>query len=203
LTAIDQMHKGLQHDMDQRQKDASASKTESRERLLEDLRADQEQIEMLLNRDQLTRLKQIVLQARQPFSFNDREVVETLSLSADQQRQINNIIDQEWSNGPGVGLPPDSEGKSSDIHGLRPAEPGRGLPRPGGPLPEGPPDGHPPRGPRARDGRGPDGFHPKGPPPPDELGLGPGAEEFGRGRPPRCGISIGGPFGRTGAKPLE
>ena len=128
--AVDQMHARLKRDVEQRRNDASTPKTEMREQLVEDLRASEEQIETLLTRDQLAHLKQIVLQVREPFSFNDREVVEKLALSADQQRQINAIIDDERPSGPGVGFPRDSEGKSKDIRDLRPVEPGRSLPRP-------------------------------------------------------------------------
>jgi eukaryotic-like serine/threonine-protein kinase len=203
-TAVSQMHAGLKRDVEERRNDTSTSKAESREQLLKDLSTSEEQIQTLLNGDQLARLKQIVLQVRQPFSFSDREVVEQLALSADQQRQINAIIDQHRPSGPGVGFPRDSEGRSADIHDLRPAEPGRGLPRSGGPPPEGPPDGHPPRGPKGdHDGKGPDGFHPKGPPL-DPLGLGPGGPgEFGRGPPPRGEQALDGPIDRTVPKILE
>jgi len=195
------MHAALKRDVEQRRNDTSTSKAESREQLLKDLSASEEQIQTLLSRDQLARLKQIVLQVRQPFSFSDREVVETLALSADQQRQINAIIDQHRPSGPGVGFPRDSEGRSSDIHDLRSAEPGRGLPRSGGPPPEGHP---PPRGPKGQhDGKGPDGFHPKGPPHPDERGLGPGSDDLGRGPPPRGEKSMEGPIDRTVPKILE
>jgi len=204
-TAIDQMHAGLRHDMEQRRNDTSPSKAESLQQLLDDLSASEERIQTLLTGDQFTRLKQIVLQVRQPFSFSDREVAEKLALSSDQQRQINALIDQYRPSGPGVGFPRDSEGKSADIPDLRSAEPGRGLPRPGGPPPEGPPDGHPPpRGPKGpHDGKGPDGFHPKGPPPPDEFGHGPGPEDFGRGPHPRGEKGMEGPMDRTVPKILE
>src|SRR5262249_53690165 len=153
---------------------------------------------------QFTRLRQIVLQVRQPFSFSDSEVIKQLALSEDQQKQINLIIDEERPSGPGVGLTRDSEGKSAkDIHDLRPADPGRGWPRLGGPPPGDEFDDHPPRDPKSHDGKDPDGFHPKGPPPPGEFGRGPGPEEFGRGPPPRGGKSMDGPIDRTVPKILE
>jgi serine/threonine protein kinase len=161
------------------------------------LRSYEEKIAGVVGRQPLPRLKQILWQQQGPFAFKNAEIVAALELTADQRKQVIQIIEEEAPHRrdhggprPGEGPPPDDDFGGPHHDGFD------------GPPPPGRKTG------KSREGAGKFGEPP--PPRPKQDSFARFDEDFGDGPPPRpkSGESYRrddgpdhGPHGRPGAGP--
>ena len=157
------------------------SPEERQHRLAELLRSHEQKIAEVLDEPQRHRLRQIGLQQQGPFAFKRPDVVAALTLSAEQRRQVNEIIE---SHGPHrkdhdarrePRPPPDDQSFGNEYDGRKLSAPDRREAE----------VEQPPRGGEPRDDSAV--FSDDSPPPPQEFSKpqSPGDTARGPGDPPR------------------
>jgi hypothetical protein len=162
------------------------------ESVTDNLRSHGEKLVALLSEQQLVRLKQIAWQQQAAMAFKSDDIVAALKLTADERKQINQIIEQNQPEPPGRHRDPGDRGPPEEpFNG--PRHEGRRHERPSQDRPgsDGPDRGGPDRGGPPDDGPGFDG--------PRFDGAGFGKPERDRPRPEgsREPPSPGGPGARS------